>query len=72
MHSLGSSKETFKWIDERIINYELATSACRNSELLSMLLYSSIYPSRSNYYNTDQGGSSYSSSLYEGSNSLRR
>jgi hypothetical protein len=26
MHSLGSSKETFKWIDERIINYELATS----------------------------------------------
>lgn len=33
-------------------------------------LYSSIYPSRSDYYNTDLGGSSYSSSLYGGSRTL--
>jgi len=35
-----SSKEMFKWIDERIASCEFASPACRNPELLRMLLCS--------------------------------
>lgn len=35
-----SNKEMFKWIDERIASCEFATPACRNPELLRMLLCS--------------------------------
>lgn len=35
-----SNKEMFKWIDERIASCEFATPACRNPELMHMLLCS--------------------------------